>query len=169
MLSEEIKLRNSRMNTVSGIRTRESQESWKKAKFRKSYEWKHFCETLIIARGGKCERCHSSDRLVVHHKDPLHYSDLRAEKFSVLCNSCHLIIESQCKSEEMMKAHPENRKWHTFYPYNHDPVKWQSGTGTLNKWVREASADINRPEQTYKREQIKEAYSFMREHPELFS
>lgn len=168
-LAESNEQFNNRMNTVSGISTQSPEETWRKNQFRKSYQWKHFCSVIISARGKQCERCHKTEDLVVHHKDPLHYEDLQAEKFAVLCNSCHLIIESQCKSEEQMKAHPENRKWHTYYPYNKDPVKWQSGTGTQLKWKRERSATINRPEYTPTKEQAKEAYEFMKLHPELFT
>lgn len=167
-LSELTETRRNLMNTVSGIPTRGPDETWKKSQFRKSYQWKHFCAVLIAARGGQCERCHKTEHLVVHHKDPLRYTDLQAEKFAVLCNSCHLVIESQCKSTEQMMAHPENRKWHTYYPYNKDPVKWQSGTGTQLKWKREREAQINKSEYTPTKEQAKEAFFFMKEHPELF-
>lgn len=167
-LSEAISNRNNLMSTVSGISTRGSDETWRKSQFRKSYKWKNFCQVLILARNSQCERCHKTQNLIVHHRDPLRYDDLQAEKFAVLCNSCHLIIESQCKSEEQMRAHPENRKWHTFYPYNKDPVKWQSGTGTQLKWKREREAQINKPAYTPSKAQAKEAYLFMKEHPELF-
>lgn len=168
LLNESINTFNSRMNTVSGISTRSSDETWRKNQFRKSRVWKDFCSCLISARGHQCERCHSPENLVVHHRDPLNYTDLKAEKFAVLCNSCHLIIESQCKSEEQMLLHYENHKWHTFYPYNTDPVKWQSGTGTQLKWKRERQAVINRPEYTPSKKQAKEALDFMKAHPELF-
>lgn len=167
-LSDQTKQFNNYMNTVSGIPTRGPDESWKKAQFRKSYKWRSFCKYLINLRGCQCERCHSPDNLIVHHKDPLNYEDLKVEKFAVLCNSCHLIIESQCKSEEQMLAHSENRKWHTYYPYNRDPVKWQSGTGTQLKWKRERTAQINKVPYTPTKAQAKEALAFMKEHPELF-
>lgn len=156
------------LRSVSDIPTRSSDESWRKAQFRKTEQWKSFCKRVILVRGSQCERCHSTQRLIVHHKDPLCYTDLEASKFAVLCNSCHLIIESQCKSEELMQAHPENRKWHTYYPYNKDAVKWQSGTGTQLKWKLEREATINKPEWTPSKSQAKEAYQFMKAHPELF-
>lgn len=166
-LSERVKLNNNLENTVSSIDYRKSTDSWKKSQFRKSYKWTSFVKRLISVRKC-CERCHSTERLVVHHRDPRNYEDLEASKFVVLCNSCHLIIESQCKTQEEMNRHPENRKWHTFYPYKVDSIMVQSGIGTINRWNRERVSEINRPETTYSKEQIKQATTFMKEHPELF-
>lgn len=168
-LSEWVERERNLDNTVSGVDYRKEHTSWKKSKFRESYEWKMFVKHMLNLRNHQCEICHTGEDLIVHHKDPLKYADLsNVEHFAVLCNRCHLKIEGYCRSQELMDAHPEYRKWFTFYPYNYDPVKWQSGSRTIKRWKREESATINKPENTKSKKVIAEALHFMKQHPELF-
>lgn len=156
-------------NTVSNIDYRKESTSWKKDQFRKSYEWKRFCKHMISIRNNQCEICHTNKDLIVHHKDPIRYADLsNVNNFAVLCCSCHLKVEANCKSQELMDAHPEYKKWYTLYPYSYDNMKWQSGYLTIKKWDREIKAEINKPENVVKIRQRNEALAFMKKHPELF-
>lgn len=168
-LSEWLDLERNLDNTVSNVDYRREQTSWEKSQFRKSYEWKRFCEHMLNLRNHECEICHNSNDLVVHHKDPIHYTDLSdVNKFAVLCNRCHLKVEGYCKSQELMDAHPEYRKWYTLYPYGYDTIKWQSGYRTVKRWKREIASNINRPENVQSKKEVNEAVKFMKEHPELF-
>lgn len=156
-------------NTVSAVDYRKELTSWQKSEFRKSPEWKYFVKHMLNLRNHQCEICHTSEQLVVHHKDPLRYKDLsNVNNFAVLCCRCHLKIEANCRSQELMDAHPEYRKWYTFYPYSFDTMKWQSGYRTIKRWKRENIADINRPENVKSKKQIAEALHFMKQHPEFF-
>lgn len=168
-LDEWFKLNHSLDNTVSNIDYRKEHTSWQKDQFRKSAEWKNFCKHMLSIRNNQCEICHTSENLIVHHKDPLRYTDLSdVNKFAVLCNKCHLKIEANCKSQELMDAHPEYKKWYTLYPYSYDTTKWQSGYRTIRRWDRERKAEINKPETTVSLKQRNEALRFMKDHPELF-
>lgn len=168
-LGEQIKLQHSLDNTVSGVDYRKQWTSWKKDQFRKSREWKDFCKHMLSIRNNQCEICHTTKDLIVHHKNPLDYENLsNVNDFAVLCCSCHLKIEANCQSQEKMDAHPEYRKWYTYYPYDHDPVKWQSGFRTIRRWDRERKAEINKPEHPITKQKRDEALRWMKQHPELF-
>lgn len=168
-LTDEIKQRNALDNTVSNVDYRKEYTSWKKSQFRKSWKWQNFCKHMLNLKHNQCEICHTNKDLIVHHKDPIRYEDLSdVTKFAVLCCSCHLKVEANCKSQELMDAHPEYKKWYTLYPYSFDTVKWQSGYRTIKKWDREIKAEINKPEYTVKIKQRNEALHFMKAHPELF-
>lgn len=168
-LSEYLKTQHNLDNTVSGVDYRKSQTSWEKSQFRKSHEWLSFCEKMLYLRNHQCEICNTSENLIVHHKDPIRYKRLiNTDDFAVLCNKCHLKVEANCKSQELMDAHPEYKKWYTYYPYTYDAVKWQSGHRTIKRWDRERRADINKPETIVNVKQRNEALQFMKDHPELF-
>lgn len=156
-------------NTVSNVDYRKENTSWRKSQFRKSSTWKSFVQRMLNLRNNECEICHTKENLIVHHKDPLRYVDLsNVNNFAVLCNKCHLKVEANCRSQELMDAHPEYSKWYTLYPYSYDPVKWQSGYRTLKRWKREMLADINKPEIVKTNKDCREALQFMKAHPELF-
>lgn len=73
--------------------------SKEKSKFRASKRWKEFRRYLINKRGAECELCgtkYSGKRLrylQVHHLDPDKYTDLKPEKFVLLCSSDHDLVE----------------------------------------------------------------------------
>lgn len=168
-LSEHIQQRNMLDNTVSNVDYRKEWTSWKKDQFRKSWKWREFVKHMLSIRNNQCEICHTDKDLIVHHKNPLKYEDLsNVNDFAVLCCRCHLKVEANCKSQELMDAHPEYRKWYTYYPYSHDTVKWQSGYRTIKRWDREREATINRPEIVKSKKDRDEALHFMKAHPELF-
>lgn len=168
-LGESIKLQHSLDNTVSNVDYRKEWTSWKKDQFRKSWKWREFVKHMLSIRNNQCEICHTDKDLIVHHKNPLKYEDLsNVNDFAVLCCRCHLKVEANCKSQELMDAHPEYRKWYTYYPYSHDTVKWQSGYRTIKRWDREREATINRPEHPVTKQKRDEALKFMKDHPELF-
>lgn len=168
-LGEQIKQSHNLDNTVSNVDYRKDYTSWKKSQFRKSWTWKSFCQRMLNLRNNQCEICHTTKDLIVHHKDPLNYEKLtNVNDFAVLCNKCHLKIEANCKSQELMDLHPEYKKWYTYYPYSYDTVKWQSGYRTIQRWDRERKAEINKPESFVKTKQRNEALRFMKDHPELF-
>ena len=105
---------------ADGMDDRSAHESWLKGQFRKSTEWKWFCESIVEKRK-VCERCGSDGDgrgLHVHHLDPRNYRDLNETKFRVLCDRCHLQIESFCVTEDSMKRCPKkDRDFLTLYPY----------------------------------------------------
>lgn len=70
-----------------------------KTKFRRSSKWKNWRKYLLNKRGKHCEICGMPHRtgLNIHHCDERHYDDLREEKFSILCKSCHQEIERLLK------------------------------------------------------------------------
>ena len=169
---------------IDGTDSRDPHTSWLKFMFRKSWEWKSFCESLISKRGSACERCGGDGRdcsgLQVHHRDPWDYTNLKDEtKFVVLCGRCHLVIEGRCATEEKMRTCPNvDKKFLTVRPYR-DPmsgvISKQSGTRMMNKWERalRVRADPDRytnPDAVpdVRREQVDEALKFMREHKELY-
>lgn len=167
--SEWFALQHTLDNTVSKIDYRKEITSWKKSQFRKSWEWKEFCKRMLRLRNNQCEICHTDKDLIVHHKDPLKYEDLsNVNNFAVLCCRCHLKVEANCQSQELMDAHPEYKKWYTLYPYSYDTVKWQSGYRTIRKWDRDRAAEINRPKYVVPKSKRDEALRFMKQHPELF-
>lgn len=168
-LADQIKQSHNLDNTVSGVDYRKEYTSWKKSQFRKSWKWQSFCKHMLSIRNNQCEICHTTKDLIVHHKDPLRYENLsNVNDFAVLCCSCHLKVEANCKSQELMNQHPEYKKWYTYYPYERDTVKWQSGYRTIKNWDREIKAEINKPETTISIKQRNEALHFMKAHPELF-
>lgn len=168
-LADQVKLQHTLDNTVSSVDYRKQWTSWKKDQFRKSSKWRDFVKHMLMIRSNKCEICHTDKDLVVHHKNPLDYENLSdVDDFAVLCCRCHLKIEANCKSKELMDAHPEYKKWYTYYPYSYDTVKWQSGYRTIKRWDRERAAEINKPKTVVAKKQRDEALQFMRAHPELF-
>lgn len=168
-LSEEIRQRNMLDRTVSNVDYRKQWTSWKKDQFRKSSKWKDFCKHMLSIRDNKCEICHTEKDLIVHHKNPLDYENLsNVNDFAVLCCRCHLKVEANCKSQELMDAHPEYKKWYTYYPYSYDTVKWQSGYRTIKRWDRERKAEINKPLEVVSAKKRNEALHFMKLHPEFF-
>jgi len=65
-----------------------------KTKFRTTKEWKAFRAKLILERNSTCEICGIRKKaLNVHHKDEANYTDLREEKFSLVCRDCHQLVE----------------------------------------------------------------------------
>ena len=64
--------------------------SKEKTAFRRTKLWKDF-RKLIIQERKHCQFCGSKYRMNLHHKDrdPNNYTVLKAEKFLLLCNSCH--------------------------------------------------------------------------------
>jgi hypothetical protein len=165
---------------VDSLDARDPENTWRKNMFRRSPEWREFCRALIQKRGGKCERCGGDDVvLCVHHRDPWHYDLLDEELFAVLCDSCHLKVESMCGTEEGFRICPrEDRRFLTVKPYKakqSDILALQSGGRTARKWVREikasrAPAEYVNPKKISVGEskQKTEAIKFMRAHPELF-
>jgi len=73
--------------------------SKEKSKFRASKKWKDFRRKLMEERGAVCELCgtkYSGKRrrmIQVHHLDPDNYTDLRPEKFVLLCSLDHTLVE----------------------------------------------------------------------------
>jgi 5-methylcytosine-specific restriction endonuclease McrA len=59
---------------------------------------------LLMLRGNKCEKCGSTDQLVVHHKIPWRQSkDDSIENLQILCNPCH------CKTENASRCRDNGR------------------------------------------------------------
>jgi len=48
---------------------------------------KEYRKFLLMALGGKCKKCGSSEKLVIHHKR--YGEDLTLEDLDVLCKHCH--------------------------------------------------------------------------------
>lgn len=67
--------------------------------FRQSKAWKDFREFMIGSQGNCCELCGmkypgARDKMLqVHHLEPHDYFTLNMAAFSVLCSSCHDLIE----------------------------------------------------------------------------
>jgi hypothetical protein len=171
---------------IDGTDSRNPHQSWLKAIFRRSWEWKAFCEQLIMKRGHRCERCGCDQKdaasgLQVHHKDPKHYNDLIESKFVVLCGKCHLTIESYCGSESKMKMCPNvDKQFLTLYPYKEtekEVLGKGSGKFQIRKWTRELDATkhpekyLNKPSKQMTgshKQEVKDAAQFMKLHPEFF-
>lgn len=89
--------------------------SKEKTKFRQTSKWKNFCKYLKKKRGLVCECCGTKTKnLSVHHMDEANYTDLKEEKFALLCSMCH---KSVSRLERIL---PENRtnynkEWVAFY------------------------------------------------------
>ncbi len=70
----------------------------------RSEKWKTIRENLFKLRGKRCEDCHTTKNLHVHH---LHYNTLtmeRPEDLKILCKSCH------DKEHRRLDGEKENRK-----------------------------------------------------------
>jgi hypothetical protein len=165
---------------IDGVTSQGEHTSWTKNMFRKSPEWKSFVRTMLEKSDHKCQRCGcEASSLAVHHKDPKRYDTLQPELFAVLCDSCHLKIESMCKTEETMKRAPKtDRPFLTLYPYiETDKDVLAKGSGKF--WTRKISREVDERRNPgkwinvqsisdTKRREVKDAVSFMKEYPELF-
>lgn len=87
-----------------------------KAKFRTTSTWKNWCKYLKKKRNYKCECCGVVKKkgLQVHHMDEAHYTELKEDKFKLLCYSCHKEVS------RLQNIKPENydkydSKWVQFY------------------------------------------------------
>jgi hypothetical protein len=71
-----------------------------KSKFRQRVAWKRFREEQLERTNFTCEMCGQryygkrKKVLNVHHLDPERYDDLQEQKFKVLCQPCHEIVET---------------------------------------------------------------------------
>jgi hypothetical protein len=183
-LKEAVDFSNIEELKIDGLDERNPHQSWLKNMYRKSSDWKDFCEYLI-SKKEVCERCGCSHKeaksgLQVHHKDPRNYNDLTEEKFVVLCGVCHLKIESYCITEERMKLCPNvDKKFLTLYPYKEpDSIVLGKGSGKfkIRKWCKELDATKNpnkyisklKPMRGVHKKEVKDAVEFMKLHPELF-
>jgi hypothetical protein len=179
-LSGMLEYQNLEERHIDGTDDRSDFESFKKSQFRKSREWREFCEMMVERAGHKCERCGKESKiLVIHHRNPKQYDDLTIENFVVLDNVCHLQIESYCGTEEKMRQCPRvDRRFLTLYPYvqkDRDVLAKGTGKFLVRKWAQEWDSTkhegkwINtKPLSDGKRHEIIEARDFMRNHPELF-
>lgn len=103
---------------ITGLDDRGEETTWRKNLFRRSDEWKWFCKQLKEKRGNVCERCGKSGVLAIHHLVPTEYDNLNEDNFAILCDSCHLFIESYCSTEERMKMCPNvDKKFLIKTPY----------------------------------------------------
>lgn len=102
--------------------------SKEKTAFRKTSKWKNWCQYLKKKRGLKCECCGTeTKRLSVHHMDEAHYTDLKENKFVLVCSCCHKSISrlERIKTENWVKY---NTEWVTFYSrflIREDIEKWK--------------------------------------------
>ena len=55
----------------------------------KTEQWLHFRKLKIEWENNKCERCGSSKRLQVHHKNYKSFGDEMPWDLMVLCRECH--------------------------------------------------------------------------------
>lgn len=69
--------------------------SHQKSIFRRSKEWKLFRLELLNQRGSVCQCCgvKKKNGLQIHHLNPADYEALIPEDFSILCSTCHDIVE----------------------------------------------------------------------------
>jgi len=66
-----------------------------KNKFRTKKVWKEFRKEILIERDYRCEICGMKHKkgMNLHHQDESNYTDLKKNKFSLLCKSCHKEVE----------------------------------------------------------------------------
>ena len=92
-----------------------------KTLFRQSMAWKNFRQAMIELNNATCEMCgmrYTASKhhlLQVHHLEPAFYELLDSAKFSVLCSSCHDLVERfVTRVNGGQFAPPENiREWDT--------------------------------------------------------
>lgn len=88
-------------------------DSKEKTKYRRTHQWKNWRSFLIKKRENRCDICGMKHKtgLQVHHCDEAHYTDLREQKFAVLCKRCHQLVEQLISRKELdIVAFCENLK-----------------------------------------------------------
>lgn len=89
--------------------------SKEKTAFRKTSKWKNWCKYLKDKRGPVCECCGvKTKRLQCHHKAEWDYTNLKEDRFSLLCSRCHQQVSflERIKPENWKNYNPE---WVSFY------------------------------------------------------
>jgi predicted metal-binding protein len=67
----------------------------------KSDKWKMFRSSILIARGGKCERCGCTKGLEIHHRTYKNFKNEKPQDVMVVCAECHDKIHGRVYSEEL--------------------------------------------------------------------
>ena len=90
--------------------------SKEKTAFRKTSKWKNWCKYLKQKRGLICECCGThTKRLSVHHMAEWDYTNLKENRFVLLCSMCHRSVT------RLERIKPENWK-----NYNQERVNFYS-------------------------------------------
>ena len=69
---------------------------------------------MVKSAGSRCQLCgrkKTARQLDVHHIDPSRYDFLQADKFKVLCTSCHEFVENMVFVANTMPKSSEFLAW----------------------------------------------------------
>lgn len=69
-------------------------------KYLQSEHWRELRNAVVEERGGRCERCGSTARLVVHHKTYDRVGHEHPRDLEVLCRDCHVVRHPHLIVEE---------------------------------------------------------------------
>ncbi len=94
----------------------------------KSKEWAEIRIELFNSRGRKCERCESTKRIHIHHKNYDNIFNEEPTDLEILCNKCHLIEHGLIKVKKRRKKKlrrkknkpvvEDKRRWYNLRPLN---------------------------------------------------
>src|ERR1700719_4251103 len=82
--------------------------------YRASKQWIELRKLVYSARGHKCEKCESTNKLHVHHKTYENFGNESLDDLELLCSTCHRKRHSEEKMLDEQRARKLKFRKHGF-------------------------------------------------------